>query len=81
MVTIPSVTTKGAILPLVINTPFIKPIPPPTRIAATEAMNTPIPLFFIKPAAIIPDKAKMEPTERSMPPVRMTKVIPTAIMP
>ena len=28
-------------------------------------------------AAIIVDSATTEPTERSMPPVRMTKVIPT----
>ncbi len=29
-------------------------------------------------AAIMPDRATTAPTDRSMPPVRMTKVIPTA---
>ena len=39
------------------------------------------PHFTWKPAAIIPVKATTDPTDKSMPPRRITKVIPTAITP
>lgn len=38
-------------------------------------------MFTMRPADSVPTSAMTAPTDRSMPPVRMTKVMPTARMP
>jgi hypothetical protein len=83
MYIVPNVTMKGMMSAFAIRAPFIAPHNPPTirgtRIApatvkglgsilAIEAVNTPV-------------RAKIDPTERSIPPEMMTMVIPKAIIP
>jgi hypothetical protein len=71
---------------LVINAPETSPPTAPDRsptavpraIIPTEGA-TPRPI--IVPAAHMPHNASSEPTERSIPPEIITKVIPTAMMP
>ena len=72
------VAMKGATRPMVTIRPLIAPKPVPMRQATT------IPTVgFMPPTMKLPIKAlaraKMEPTERSIPPVKITKVIPKEI--
>jgi len=59
------------------------PLNSPNKMAIPRPMRTDnqtgVPPF-INPAANVPVTATMEPTERSIPPVRITKVIPEAMM-
>ena len=60
-----------------ITSPMRRPSPLP--MASTRRMtSTRGQPLFSPAAATIVDSATTDPTERSMPPVRMTKVIPTA---
>ena len=65
IVIIPSVVTKGGTDALVMVAPLIRPQAAPT---AKEAVMT-------------DDSARIEPTDKSIPAVRMTNVMPTAMMP
>ena len=78
------VAIKEATLPLVIMIPFMAPNIAPNAIADDTAMATahqpsPTPLMIIMDKT--PTKATIDPTDRSIPPAIMTKVIPNAIMP
>ncbi len=57
--------------------PTASPSTVPMRTAMTSTTATGHPLWR-SDAVVMPDSATTAPTERSMPPVRMTKVIPTA---
>ena len=73
----PNVTMNGGRLASAISAPLRSPKPRPTASAA----GTPsMPQSGISEPRIatIAEAARIEPTERSMPPVRMTKVIPAA---
>ena len=59
--------------------PSITPQSVPIARPAMTAITYPKPLL-IRPAQSVPERAMTEPTERSMPPVIMTKVIPKATM-
>ncbi len=84
---------KGGSLPLVINSPVISPsknpIKIPTTIAMTYAGAPVIPIFKRMPfgpmsiiiITIAPIATNVDPTERSIPPEMITRVIPRAIMP
>ncbi len=88
----PMVAMKGGILKRVMTSPCNNPPTSPTSEATRIAPPTPMPVVSPAPAAsnvpplyryaaTMPASARSEPTDRSMPPVRMTKVIPTAISP
>src|SRR3954454_19555561 len=87
IVSIASVATNGGTLNFVIAQPLNQPSTEPASEPATieprmvkptykleEGISMP---FFNKPAVIAPHNASIEPTERSIPAVRTTKVIPT----
>ncbi|MMZ63950.1 hypothetical protein D1872_262400 [compost metagenome] len=78
MVIVASVAINGAIFPFVIMRPLTIPMTPPS---ATPTMMDRI---GSKPDTIILatkalDKARIEPTDKSIPPVKITNVIPKAI--
>jgi hypothetical protein len=75
-----SVGTKGDILRRVMQSPFMIPIPEAPRRLIRIARGTGQPCVRRKATmtAVIP---QTEPTDKSMPPVRMTKVIPMATIP
>jgi hypothetical protein len=91
----PSVTTNGGTFSLVIARPCSSPPATPTPIAARAARyhgllaaNSAVPTVnrlesppLDTAAAARPAKATSEPIERSIPAVKMTKVIPTASRP
>ncbi len=70
------VAIKAGIFNLVITIPLKTPKAVPRARPARIPKNTPP--FCIAPAPTAPEKAKTEPTERSMPAPRITKDIPTA---
>lgn len=73
----PSVTMKGGSFSQAMMAPLRKPQARPAAIAAgTPSM--PRSGTSETMTAIMAEAARMEPTERSMPPVRMTKVMPAA---
>jgi len=76
---IPKVIIKGAIFPRVIIKPFINPQNEPVPIPAIMANDTGQPPL-IRIADTIPERAKTEPTERSIPAEIITKVCPIAII-
>jgi hypothetical protein len=59
--------------------PFAKPITRPTHRATKMATGVGITLW--SPQAMIPHRATVQPTDRSMPPVRMTMSIPMLMRP
>jgi hypothetical protein len=71
---IPNVTIKGAILTFDTMNPVIAP----KLVEIIRASNMAIPtgMFLINPATNTPEIATVDPTERSMPPVRITNSIP-----
>src|SRR5271154_2268783 len=77
----PSVTMKGGIAPLVMRKPLTAPV------AAPAARQPRIPVhqgrsrLDVSIAPTTPDRASMEPTERSMPADEMTNVMPIASTP
>ena len=80
MDSIPSVTTKDG-MPTYAT---ITPLKPPTSSAVPSASGTAsqngVPTFIDMPITM-PDRTSTAPTERSMPPVMITAVIPSAMMP
>ena len=91
----PSVTTKGGTLALVMAVPWMRAAGEPDQrprraaprpshspaAAAARAAKLPAALPLATMAAARPQKASSEPTDRSMPAVRMTKVMPIASRP
>ena len=75
----PKVTMKAATRPLVMMKPFTKPARPPARMAATMARGSGREASA-RPK-MIPVAPESEPTDRSMPPIRITKVWPIATIP
>ena len=71
---------KGGILPSVMIRPLIIPASAPTASIRRTACHIPQPCLSIIRAPQTALSATIDPTERSMPPVRMTKVIPTPRM-
>jgi len=76
----PSVVIKGGMCSLVMITPFTRPSTPPTASPATNASGTGT-SDWSRLAVMTVERASTEPTERSMPPVRITYVMPMAMMP
>ncbi len=78
----PSVTMSGGIFALAMRKPFSSPQQTPLRIATrmpTIATPQPSPpIARMTRAATTPENTSTEPTDRSMPAVMMTYVIPTA---
>src|ERR1043165_7740930 len=89
MVSMANVATNGGTLNLVIVHPLNNPSIAPINNPATMAPNRVKPMnklfdgismpFFNKPAVIAPHKANTEPTDKSIPAVSTTNVIPTEI--
>ena len=81
----PKVTMKGGTLKKVTALPCRYPTRVPTAVAAASATTQPegesIPSAFMTKAPDMPANASSEPTARSTPAVKMTKVMPTAMMP
>jgi hypothetical protein len=71
-----SVTMNGAMRARPISTPLSRPMPPQTASGRAIAGTVP---HWAAYAVRTPASAKTEPTERSMPPLMMTNVIPIAI--
>ena len=79
-----NVATKAVIFPFVVNQPLIAPKNAPNAIAALIAIITaihPSPRWFRIIITSTPTNANIEPTERSIPPAMIKKVIPNAMMP
>ena len=74
------VAMKGCRRPLVTSVPLTQPRPVPSASAASMARTGFTPAF-ISIAQTRELTASVEPTERSMPPVRMTAVMPKAMRP
>ena len=70
---------KGGKLTRVIKIPLTAPINKPNNNVTTIVMGKLIPMIN-NFAIIIPAKPTIDPTERSIPAVAITKVIPSAIM-
>lgn len=66
---------NGAMFPRAISSPLSRPIPPHTTRGSSRAARNP---YCEAQAAITPPRAKTDPTDRSMPPVMMTMVMPSA---
>ena len=72
----PIVATNEGTLPLANTTPFSSPQAEPTM---TAGMMAAMPSVVDVPAAATAARATIEPTDRSMDPAIMTKVIPNAV--
>ena len=81
IIIIPKVAIKGGRSKNTVKLPFIKPIIVPTPIPAITAIIIGALKSLITVAVTTPLRAIIAPTERSIPPVMMTNVIPTAIIP
>ena len=81
MFIIASVTMNAGILTFVMKNPSIRPITVPIRTPARSAGTRPQPDLAIKAIDITPESATTDPTDRSMPPSRITYVMPNAIIP
>ena len=79
-VIIPRVAMNGGTLPSCITIPLMTPRTVQARSATTMERNMPIPLC-ISMAERMLATPRTDPTERSMPPEMITKVIPRATMP
>jgi uncharacterized protein (DUF1786 family) len=75
---IANVTMNGGMRTRAITRPLAKPSSAVQQTAAAMATMRPYALRF---AAITPATATIDPTDRSIPPVRMTNVIPRATKP
>jgi hypothetical protein len=81
MLSIPSVVMNGLTFTLVIIRPFIAPNKVPTPRPAINATHGLSSWYVISRAADMAETAIREPTERSIPPLTITIVMPIAIMP
>lgn len=77
---IPRVTTKDGSPPKALMTPFTEPTRAPARRANTTESAGLRPMVTMNCPVSTLTSATTDPTERSMPPIRMTKVIPTLMM-
>ena len=75
----PSVTTNGGMPIWAISTPLMKPASSATASAAPMPTQIEWPSFISTPTTIA-DSPMTEPTDRSMPPVMITAVMPKATM-
>ena len=73
-----NVTMKAGMVVLETMIPFSAPTRVPHRIPMRIPTGTGSPTHVIMPALTHPVTAMTEPTDRSMPPKRMTKVMPHA---
>ena len=71
---------NGGSAPLVTPSPFSAPIAAPASIAATTASGQGRPSLS-SVANSTEEQPRIDPTDRSMPPVRITNVIPMPRMP
>ena len=78
MVMVAKVAIKGATLPLVITRPFTAPKTAPMTQASTMPTMGLLPLLIKLPIRT-ELSAKILPTDKSMPPVKITKVMPKEI--
>src|SRR4051794_30230169 len=88
MPSVPKVTMKGSMRPLVINRPWASPNSAPSTSASkapsvTASSGEPVigPAQLMNMMTLPAISAAIEPTDRSMPPEMMTKHMPTAMMP
>ena len=77
MLIIPRVTINGGNPPQLMRAPLTMPQPAPTASARRSATGSGWPACSAVPSTT-PESATIDPTERSIPPERMTNVIPTA---
>ena len=76
---VPSVTMNGGMRRVAIIRPFAQPHRAPHKTPARMPAGTdPVSTIVIVPST--PEHARMEPTDRSMPPDTMTSVMPSAMM-
>ena len=80
MLIVPSVTTKGVTLPLVITRPLSQPQQRTDQQRGGDDQRHG-PAAVLETGDSTPARANIEPTERSIPAVRITKVMPTAMIP
>src|SRR5882672_2147907 len=76
---IPRVTTNGGTPTYAIMMPFNAPTSSDAPSASGIATQMDVPAFIVMPITM-PDSTSTAPTERSMPPVMMTAVMPIAMM-
>ncbi|SRR5581483_4250795 len=83
---VPKVTMNGGSFSRVIKSPFNNPEPVPTSVPTSVPATMPE-LVRLSPqtrsivqAPAMPERASIEPTERSMPPEMMMPVMPTAMI-
>jgi hypothetical protein len=81
IVRVPSVTIIGGIFALVAKVPFRSPHTHPAAIPAKKEKGTGTFKNLASDAAVTPDSATVDPTERSIPPAITTKVSPKAHIP
>src|SRR3990172_9098960 len=79
IVRVASVAMNGATLPYATAMPLTAPNPVPTASPASNATASGAPPFNT-PASTAPAMARTEPTDRSIPPVRITNVMPAAMI-
>src|SRR6267143_622319 len=72
---------SGGTLKRVMMRPFTRPASPPAPTARTMATGSANPTFFQNKPTRITERPSIEPTERSMPPVTITKVMVSATRP
>src|SRR5208337_972696 len=77
----PSVTMKGGIAPLVMRNPFTQPVNAPIARHPAIPIHQGRSRLEVSIAPTTPDSARIDPTDRSMPADEMTKVMPIASTP
>ena len=78
MFIVASVTINAGSLNWVMITPLKNPSSVPIKIPSKIATGMGMPLLTIKPTVSVPETATIAPTERSMPPKIITRVMPRA---
>src|SRR4028119_750226 len=78
---IAKVAMKGGILNNDTLPPLMNPMKPPKRIANKTPSATGKPMLTMKTPDMTPHSAMPVPMERSIPPVMMTNVVPSASIP
>src|SRR5271163_5003769 len=77
----PSVTMKGGMAPLVMRKPLNAPVAAPAARQPRIPIHQGRPRSDVSIAPATPERARMDPTERSMPADEMTNVMPIASTP
>ena len=81
MTSMPRVMMNGCRRPFVMPSPFSAPTSAPAASAASTASGQTTPRGHERGAALIAAKPTIDPTDRSIPAVRMTNVMPTPMIP